>query len=68
MERWITDTTGGTEEVNIMISAMLTGNERTFFKKLSNFVFNAFSYFAATKTEPEMVYHASILGLQSTMQ
>ena len=65
MNRWVLDTTGGTEEVNIMINAMLVGNERLFLKKLSKFVFNAFSYFDVTKTEPEIVYHAFILGLLS---
>jgi hypothetical protein len=65
MNRWILDTTGGTEEVNIMINAMLSGKEKLFFKKLSNFVFNAFSYFDVTKSEPEKVYHAFILGLLS---
>ncbi len=68
MDRWILDTTGGTEEVNIMIMAMLTGNETLFVKKLSKFVLNAFSYFDVNKTEPEMVYHAFILGLLSHVQ
>ena len=65
MERWITDQTGGTDEVDIMIQAMLTGNQKLFVKKLSKFVFNGFSYFDVTKTEPEKVYHAFILGLLS---
>ena len=65
MNRWVLDTTGGTEEVNIMINAMLVGNERLFLKKLSKFVSNAFSYFDVTKAEPEIVYHAFILGLLS---
>ncbi len=68
MERWITDTTGGTEEVNIMIHAMLVGKEKLFYKKLSYFVRNAFSYFDVTKTEPERVYHAFVLGLLSHIQ
>lgn len=68
MDRWILDQTGGTEEVNIMINAMLVGNEQLFLKKLSKFVFNGFSYFDVTKTEPERVYHAFILGLLSHVQ
>ncbi len=68
MDRWILDTTGGTEEVDIMIMAMLIGNEPLFVKKLSKFVFNAFSYFDVSKTEPEIVYHAFVLGLLSHVQ
>jgi hypothetical protein len=68
MERWILDQTGGTEEVEILINAMLQGDKSLFFKKLSKFVFNAFSYFDVTKTEPERVYHAFVLGLLCHVQ
>ena len=68
MERWIIDQTGGTEEVEILINAMLQGDKKLFFKKLSKFVFNGFSYFDVTKTEPERVYHAFILGLLCHVQ
>jgi hypothetical protein len=68
MDRWILDTTGGTEEVNIMIWAMLTGNEKLFYQKLSDFVFNSFSYFDMATKKPEMVYHAFVLGLLAHIQ
>ena len=68
MNRWILDTTGGTEEVNIMINAMLTGDEYLFSEKLSDFIFNSFSYFDTANRNPEIVYHAFILGLLAHVQ
>jgi len=51
-----------------MLNAMLTGAEELFEDKLSKFVYNAFSYFDTTNTEPELVYHAFILGLLVHLQ
>ncbi len=68
MERWILEQTGGTEEVNIMINAMLTGDKDLFGEKLADFVFNSFSYFDTADRKPEMVYHAFVLGLLAHVQ
>lgn len=68
MKRWVTDTTGGTEEVNIMLNAMLTGDRELFDEKLADFVSGSFSYFDIAQKKPEMVYHAFILGLLAHVQ
>jgi hypothetical protein len=68
ISRWVVDQSGGTEDVNIMLKAMQSGNNELFYKKFSKFVYNAFSFFDLTKQEPERVYHSFVLGLLSHVQ
>jgi len=68
IKRWLTMPIHGTAEVNGMLLSMLHGKEQPFFRKLSIFVLNAFSYFDLTQHEPERVYHAFLLGLLCHIQ
>jgi hypothetical protein len=68
MSRWVVDQSGGTEDVNIMLSSMLRGDCELFEEKLADFVYNSFSFFDATDKKPEIVYHAFVLGLLAHVQ
>ena len=68
IDLWLTEQSGGTEEIDSMLNSMLTGDKELFNDKLSKFVYSSFSYFDTTETEPEMVYHAFILGLLVHLQ
>jgi len=68
IDLWLTEQSGGISAVTMMLNAMLTGNQELFTDKLSKFVHSSFSYFDTTGTEPELVYHAFILGLLVHLQ
>jgi len=68
IDLWLTEQSGGISAVTLMINAMLTGDVELFTDKLSKFVYSSFSYFDTTNTEPELVYHAFILGLLVHLQ
>ena len=60
---WLWDSADDEKGVDLMISAMLTGKEHLFGDRLAKYVRTAFSYFDTTGNEPELVYHAFLLGL-----
>ena len=68
MKRWLTVPMESTNEVDAMLISMLYGEKEDFFRKLSKFVFHAFSYFDVGQFESEKVYHAFLLGLMSHVQ
>lgn len=68
IDLWLTEQSGGIEQVNLMVNAMLTGDVELFTDKLADFVYSSISYFDTTNTKPEMVYHAFILGLLVRLQ
>jgi hypothetical protein len=51
------------DEFSIMLKSLVTGDIKTFGKILKLFVKNSMSYFDATGSESEKVYHAFVLGM-----
>jgi hypothetical protein len=52
----------------MMFGALLTGELESFEDQLQYHVENSFSYFYTTKTRPELMYHAFILGMLVFLQ
>jgi hypothetical protein len=51
------------DEFDIMLKSLVTGDIKTFGKILKLFIKNSMSYFDATGSESEKVYHAFVLGM-----
>ena len=67
IEGWFTEgisTSGAT----MMFNALLTGQLESFEDQLQYHVENSFSYFDTTRTRPELMYHAFILGMLVFLQ
>jgi hypothetical protein len=51
------------DEISLLLKALLSGNVLTFEEILQKFVVNSMSYFDPTGKEPERIYHAFVLGI-----
>lgn len=62
IKKWFSETINNTK-YNAMISALVSGDVKTFEYIMKEFVINSISYFDAAGKEPEKVYHAFVLGM-----
>ncbi len=60
---WLNDGLGDAAQVQLLLDAMLRGDEETFAELLSVLVRRTFSYFDTAAPLPERVYQAFMLGL-----
>ena len=51
------------DEISLLLKALLSGNVLTFEEILQKFVVNSMSFFDPTGKEPERIYHAFVLGI-----
>ena len=64
---WLSETIERTE-LDYMLKAMLEGDTKQFSSILQKYVISSFSYFDVKGDNPEIVYHAFVLGLIATLQ